>query len=61
MVERSLQASQNGIARAKSALIGRQLNQQKLANALDVTRQPISKFFNSFERNTPTRLRGGDG
>ncbi|MCV3214443.1 helix-turn-helix domain-containing protein [Plectonema radiosum NIES-515] len=31
---------------AKEALISTSLNQQKLADALDVTRQPISHFFN---------------
>jgi transcriptional regulator with XRE-family HTH domain len=46
MVERSLQASQDRIALAKSPLIGRRLTQQALADALSVTRQPISRFFN---------------
>jgi len=46
MVERSLRASPEGIKAAKRALIGFRLTQQQLANALGVTRQPISKFFN---------------
>jgi predicted NACHT family NTPase len=46
MVERSLRTSPEGIKAAKTALIGFRLTQQKLADALDVTRQPISKFFN---------------
>jgi predicted NACHT family NTPase len=46
MVDRSLRASPEGIKAAKTALIGFRLTQQKLADALDVTRQPISKFFN---------------
>ncbi|HEY9672000.1 MAG TPA: hypothetical protein V6D11_11180 [Waterburya sp.] len=46
MVERSLRASPEGIKAAKTALIGFRLTQQQLANALRVTRQPISKFFN---------------
>jgi predicted NACHT family NTPase len=46
MVERSLRASPEGIKAAKTALIGFRLTQQKLADALDVTRQPINKFFN---------------
>lgn len=46
MVERSLRASPEGIKAAKTALIGFRLTQQKLADALEVTRQPISKFFN---------------
>jgi transcriptional regulator with XRE-family HTH domain len=41
-----LQASQWGIEKAKPALIDRFRTQQKLADALGVTRQPISKFFN---------------
>ncbi|MBK1987958.1 NACHT domain-containing NTPase [Sphaerospermopsis aphanizomenoides BCCUSP55] len=46
MVKRSLQASQQGIEKAKLALIDKFQTQQKLADALGVTRQPISKFFN---------------
>jgi predicted NACHT family NTPase len=46
MVERSLRASPEGIKAAKTALIGLYPTQQKLADALEVTRQPISKFFN---------------
>ncbi|MBD2295193.1 hypothetical protein H6G06_17325 [Anabaena sphaerica FACHB-251] len=46
MVKRSLQASQQGIEKAKLALIDKFGTQQKLADALAVTRQPISKFFN---------------
>ena len=46
MVERSLRASPKGIKAAKTALIGLYPTQQKLADALEVTRQPISKFFN---------------
>jgi predicted NACHT family NTPase len=46
MVERSLRASPEGIKAAKTALIGLYPTQQKLADALAVTRQPISKFFN---------------
>src|SRR5919202_2907380 len=47
MVERSLRASPEGIKAAKTALIDRRWTQQQLADALEVTRQPISKFFNS--------------
>jgi transcriptional regulator with XRE-family HTH domain len=46
MVERSLRASPEGIEAAKTAFIGLYPTQQKLADALEVTRQPISKFFN---------------
>jgi predicted NACHT family NTPase len=46
MVERSLRASPEGIKAAKTKLIDFRLTQQKLADALEVTRQPISKFFN---------------
>ena len=46
MVERSFRASPEGIKAAKTALIGLYPTQQKLADALEVTRQPISKFFN---------------
>ncbi|HAG84195.1 MAG TPA: signal transduction protein, partial [Cyanobacteria bacterium UBA12227] len=46
MVERSLRASPQGIKSAETALIGFRLTQQQLADALEVTRQPISKFFN---------------
>jgi predicted NACHT family NTPase len=40
-----LQATAAGIEQAKVALKGMQLNQDKLAKRLDVTRQPIGKFF----------------
>lgn len=45
MVGRSLQASQEGIKRAQTALLGMGLTQQQLADRLNVTRQPIGKFF----------------
>jgi predicted NACHT family NTPase len=40
-----LQATPDGRKQAKVALAGLKLNQQKLADRLDVTRQPIGKFF----------------
>jgi predicted NACHT family NTPase len=40
-----LQATAAGIEQAKVALKGMQLNQEKLATRLGVTRQPIGKFF----------------
>ncbi|KAB8334658.1 hypothetical protein SD80_009915 [Scytonema tolypothrichoides VB-61278] len=47
MIQRSLQACVEGIKAAKIALIDRfSNNQQKLANALEVSRQPVNKFFN---------------
>ncbi|MBD2212042.1 NACHT domain-containing NTPase [Nostoc linckia FACHB-104] len=46
MVKRSLQASHQGIQSAKLALIDKFGTQQKLADALSVTRQPVNKFFN---------------
>jgi predicted NACHT family NTPase len=45
MTKRSLQASSEGIKKAQAALINRSLTQQYLANALLITRQPVSKFF----------------
>src|SRR4028118_2229763 len=47
MVERSLRASPEGIKAAKTKLIDFRLNQQKLADALGVSRQPVNRFFNS--------------
>ncbi|MBN8561086.1 MAG: NACHT domain-containing NTPase [Leptolyngbya sp. UWPOB_LEPTO1] len=46
MVESSLQASQDGIELARKAFIGTSLTQEQLAIRLNVSRQPISKFFN---------------
>jgi predicted NACHT family NTPase len=46
MVKRSLQASHQGIQSAKLALIDKFGTQQKLADALSVSRQPVNKFFN---------------
>lgn len=46
MVKRSLNASKSGIKRAETALTDMGLTQQLLADALDITRQPVSKFFN---------------
>ena len=43
---RSLQATSSGIEKANIALKGLRLNQTQLAKRLDVTRQPVSKFFN---------------
>ena len=40
-----LQATPDGIQQAKVALKGMQLNQTTLATRLDLTVQPISKFF----------------
>jgi predicted NACHT family NTPase len=45
MAERSLQASQEGLEKAKRALINKQWTQKALAERLQVTRQPIGKFF----------------
>lgn len=47
MAERSLQASLEGIKAAQIALIEKFSTQQRLADALEITRQPVSKFFNS--------------
>lgn len=47
MIQRSLQASVEGIKAAKIALIDRfSNNQQRLADALEISRQPVNKFFN---------------
>ena len=46
MVKRSLNASKSGIKTAETALTDMGLTQQLLANALDISRQPVSKFFN---------------
>ncbi|MBD0263290.1 MAG: NACHT domain-containing protein, partial [Tolypothrix sp. Co-bin9] len=45
MFKRSLQASVEGIKKARSALIRNSLTQQQLADELNISRQPISKFF----------------
>ncbi|MEH2362305.1 NACHT domain-containing protein [Nostoc sp.] len=45
MTGRSLQASQEGIQKAKRALIRYSLTQKAFAEELEVTRQPIGKFF----------------
>ncbi|MBD2328918.1 NACHT domain-containing NTPase [Alkalinema sp. FACHB-956] len=45
MADRSLQATPEGIQLAKVALKGMRLNQITLAQRLEVTRQPIGKFF----------------
>lgn len=42
---RSLQASLEGIAKAKTALISHSLTQQHLAIELGISRQPVNKFF----------------
>jgi predicted NACHT family NTPase len=46
MIKRSLQVSSESIEVVNQALIDKFSTQQQLANALEVTRQPISKFFN---------------
>ncbi|MBD2609344.1 NACHT domain-containing NTPase [Scytonema hofmannii FACHB-248] len=45
MTRRSLQASSEGIKKAKAALIRNSLTQQQLADELNISRQPVSKFF----------------
>ncbi|HIK07356.1 MAG TPA: NACHT domain-containing NTPase [Trichormus sp. M33_DOE_039] len=45
MTSRGLIASPEGIKAAKTALTDKTLSQQKLATALGITRQPVSKFF----------------
>lgn len=45
MTRRSLQASIQGISKAKAALIRHSLTQQGLAVELGISRQPVSKFF----------------
>ncbi|WP_427159638.1 NACHT domain-containing protein [Aliinostoc sp. HNIBRCY26] len=45
MTSRGLKASPEGIKAAKTALTDKTLSQQKLATALGITRQPVSKFF----------------
>ncbi|CAN1209639.1 Transcriptional regulator [Tumidithrix helvetica PCC 7403] len=45
MSNRSLTATTEGIKEAKIALQGMRITQDKLAKRLDVTRQPIGKFF----------------
>ncbi|MEA5567550.1 NACHT domain-containing NTPase [Anabaena sp. UHCC 0399] len=45
MTSRGLKASSEGIKAAKTALTDKTLSQQKLATALGITRQPVSKFF----------------
>ncbi|MBO3457808.1 MAG: NACHT domain-containing protein [Aetokthonos hydrillicola CCALA 1050] len=45
MTGRSLQASVEGITKAKAALIRYSLTQTELAAGLSITRQPVSKFF----------------
>jgi predicted NACHT family NTPase len=46
MIQRSLQASVEGIKAAEKALISKFSTQQRLADALGVTRQPVNRFFN---------------
>jgi DNA-binding XRE family transcriptional regulator len=46
MAKRSLRASPNGLNKAETALINCSLTQENLADALNVSRQPINKFFN---------------
>jgi predicted NACHT family NTPase len=45
MTRRSLQASFEGIKKARAALIRNSLTQQQLADELNISRQPVSKFF----------------
>ncbi|MBW4642628.1 MAG: NACHT domain-containing protein [Goleter apudmare HA4340-LM2] len=45
MTRRSLQASTEGINKAKAALIRNSLTQQGLAGELGISRQPVTKFF----------------
>jgi predicted NACHT family NTPase len=45
MTSKGLKASPEGIRAAKTALTDKTLSQQKLATALGITRQPVSKFF----------------
>ncbi|ABA21538.1 Predicted signal transduction protein containing Nacht domain [Trichormus variabilis ATCC 29413] len=45
MTSQGLRASPEGIRAAKTALTDKTLTQQKLAAALGITRQPVSKFF----------------
>jgi predicted NACHT family NTPase len=45
MTRRSLQASTEGINKAKAALIRHSLTQQGLAGELGISRQPVTKFF----------------
>lgn len=45
MTSRGLKASPEGIKAAKTALTDKTLSQQRLAAALGITRQPVSKFF----------------
>ncbi len=46
MVKRSLRSSGKGIKMAETALTDIGLTQQQLADALGISRQPVSKFFN---------------
>jgi DNA-binding Xre family transcriptional regulator len=45
MTTRSLRASEEGIKKAKKALIGCSLTKTQLAINLEITRQPVYKFF----------------
>ncbi|MCC5639660.1 NACHT domain-containing NTPase [Nostoc sp. CHAB 5844] len=45
MTSQGLRASSEGIRAAKTALTDKTLSQHKLATALGITRQPVSKFF----------------
>ncbi|MBE9006595.1 NACHT domain-containing NTPase [Fortiea sp. LEGE XX443] len=45
MTSQGLRASSEGIRVAKTALTDKTLSQHKLATALGITRQPVSKFF----------------
>ncbi|NMG11328.1 NACHT domain-containing NTPase [Brasilonema sp. UFV-L1] len=45
MSKRSLQTSAEGIKKAQAALIRNSLTQQALAEELNISRQPVSKFF----------------
>ncbi|WP_235526542.1 hypothetical protein [Nostoc piscinale] len=45
MTSQGLRASSEGIRAAKTALTDKTLSQHKLAIALGITRQPVSKFF----------------
>lgn len=45
MTSQGLRASPEGIRAAKTALTDKTWSQHKLAAALGITRQPVSKFF----------------
>lgn len=45
MTSQGLRATSEGIRAAKTALIDKTLSQHRLATALGITRQPVSKFF----------------